>query len=551
MNVCLGRDVDAMNQTLRFSRRTLISKALRIGYGFPVLAALASATGCTRTTNTGDAVADSRVDPGTPTASAAGAGPIVPAAATQTNIEDGCFADDAFMRLWAMTDATPGARPYVWGPTPFTGGLFEDFQEAPNGGRLVQYFDKARMELTTPGGSVTAGSLPVGLITGKQQFLRAVTVDASDTLVAGPVDLAPNTDINTDIQMGPDGDLWLAAPFTQELHRIVYNGNAPVAKATTDVARGAPPLTVHLSAAGSTDPGGGTLSYSWDLGDGTDSTEANPVHTYTNQPAQCPNPVICTYTPTVTVTSSATGLKGTTGVNVTVTAYQPPTATIDAPVGSLTYKVGDTINFSGHAVDPQDGALPAAVLNWQVLVHHCPGGNCHLHYLTAPTGVAGGSFTIPDHGDDTYFEIVLTAQDSAGLTDTKSVTIHPQTTAVTLATAPTGLQVVYDGTAHATPYTAQSVVGSRHTLTAPTPQGGEAFGSWSDGGAAQHDITVGTSPVTYIVSYKAPPPPGPLPAPQPAGTTTGTRPAPLPARSVAPPGPTGAGTPPAPLPPLR
>ncbi len=81
----------------------------------------------------------------------------------------GGFADAAFQQLWAMTDANPGGHTYVWGPAPFTGGLMEAYKEAPNGMRLVQYFDKGRMELTTPGGPVTAGLLTVELITGRQQ----------------------------------------------------------------------------------------------------------------------------------------------------------------------------------------------------------------------------------------------------------------------------------------------------------------------------------------------------------------------------------------------
>jgi plastocyanin len=81
----------------------------------------------------------------------------------------GAFADPAFQQLWAKTDANPAGRSYVWGPGPFTGGLMEDYAEAPGGKRLVQYFDKARMELTTPGGPVTAGLLSVELITGRPQ----------------------------------------------------------------------------------------------------------------------------------------------------------------------------------------------------------------------------------------------------------------------------------------------------------------------------------------------------------------------------------------------
>jgi plastocyanin len=80
------------------------------------------------------------------------------------------FADPAFQQLWAKTDANPSGRSYIWGPAPFTPpGLMEDYTNAPGGKRLVQYFDKARMELNTPGGPVTAGLLSVELISGKQQ----------------------------------------------------------------------------------------------------------------------------------------------------------------------------------------------------------------------------------------------------------------------------------------------------------------------------------------------------------------------------------------------
>lgn len=78
------------------------------------------------------------------------------------------FANGAFKDLWSKTDANPGGKTYVWGPSPFTDGVQEDYKEAQGGKRVVQYFDKGRMELGA-NNTVTAGLLTVELITGKQQ----------------------------------------------------------------------------------------------------------------------------------------------------------------------------------------------------------------------------------------------------------------------------------------------------------------------------------------------------------------------------------------------
>jgi PKD repeat protein len=65
------------------------------------------------------------------------------------------------------------------------------------------------------------------------------------------------------------------------LHLQVLPANrAPVAVANATPAPGnlKAPLTVEFSSAGSTDPDGTIVSFAWDFGDGTTSTQANPTH---------------------------------------------------------------------------------------------------------------------------------------------------------------------------------------------------------------------------------------------------------------------------------
>jgi plastocyanin len=90
------------------------------------------------------------------------------------------FADPAFQRLWNRTDQQVSdgrvSRTYLWGPEPFTAATQENYMEAPNGSRLVQYFDKSRMEINNPGGDqsnpfyVTNGLLARELISGQLQL---------------------------------------------------------------------------------------------------------------------------------------------------------------------------------------------------------------------------------------------------------------------------------------------------------------------------------------------------------------------------------------------
>ncbi|MBN1552823.1 PKD domain-containing protein [bacterium] len=58
-------------------------------------------------------------------------------------------------------------------------------------------------------------------------------------------------------------------------------GEPPYADARAEPSSGPAPLTVHFEGIGN-DPDGGTVTFKWNFGDGSQSTEQNPVHTYTN-----------------------------------------------------------------------------------------------------------------------------------------------------------------------------------------------------------------------------------------------------------------------------
>ena len=45
-----------------------------------------------------------------------------------------------------------------------------------------------------------------------------------------------------------------------------------------------------------------------------------------------------------------------------------------APANGLTWRVGDTINFSATGSDAQDGTLGNAAFSWTFEMMHCPAG---------------------------------------------------------------------------------------------------------------------------------------------------------------------------------
>ena len=84
---------------------------------------------------------------------------------------------------------------------------------------------------------------------------------------------------------------------------------------------------------------GDTLTYAWDLdGDGQydDSTDQQPTYIYTAGG---------TYTARLQVTDQRGGSDISAPITITAGAA-PPTAFVDTPLSTLTWKVNDTITFT-------------------------------------------------------------------------------------------------------------------------------------------------------------------------------------------------------------
>jgi glucose/arabinose dehydrogenase len=307
-----------------------------------------------------------------------------------------------------------------------------------------------------------------------------------------------------DLEIGPGGDLFYADLDGGAIHRVRYTAAAnqpPTAVIATSSTSGPTPLTVNFNGTGSSDPEGGALSYAWDLdGDGAfdDGTAAQVSWTYTTSGS---------YTARLRVTDPQ-GATGTASTTITA-GNSPPVPTINTPSSATRWKVGDTISFSGSATDAQDGTEPASRLSWHVVLHHCfSATNCHTHDNGTFTGVSSGSFPAPDHGYPVYLELQLTATDSGGLSAMTSVRLDPLTVDLTFRSNPGGLKVTVtsaDATL-ATPFTHTYVVNSAIHLIAPTTatKGGQTytFQSWSDVGAADHNIAAPGTPTTYTATYR-------------------------------------------------
>ena len=337
-----------------------------------------------------------------------------------------------------------------------------------------------------------------------QHWIKRLTLDANGNLTGvlnfEPSDGSPDGPYGDIVGLteGSDGALYYVdigtGPGSGSIRRIRYVANdlPPTAVASAQPSQGPAPLTVNFSSAGSSDPEGDPLTFAWTFGDGGTSTLANPVHTYiSNGP----------YSVRLTV-SDGTVSSFTT---ITVRVGNPPVPTIVAPADGGLFRAGQVVPFSGTAVDPEDGAIPASGLTWNIDFLH----EGHVHPGLPQVGVSSGTFTVPTTGHDfhgfTRYRFTLTATDLDGLQGSTSVTIFPDKVNLSFDSAPRAFALTLDGISHVTPFVYDTLKGFLHAVGAPDHPGspvGYAFDSWSDGGARDHTLVVPDASASFLATYK-------------------------------------------------
>jgi glucose/arabinose dehydrogenase len=288
-----------------------------------------------------------------------------------------------------------------------------------------------------------------------------------------------------DMTASPDKNIYYVAIADGKIQRLRYNGsgnNPPVASFQADPTAGNPPLTVRFNSSSSYDPDGEALTYSWEFGDGNTSTAANPTHVYQTSG---------NYTAKLTVTDPSGAVNSAT---IAIYAGTQVDLTITSPSNNSRYNIGDTISFTGRAIEPNGGNISDRI-QWKVNLYH----DQHVHFDQYSGTGSSGSFTTIDHGDNTYYEVCANITFN-NQTTKKCIFLRPNTVEYTFQSVPSGLNLAYEGASYQTPFTVTTLVNSEIDVSA-SPSNGCAFQSWSDGGNASRTLRVGNTNKTYTANY--------------------------------------------------
>ncbi|GAA2423816.1 PQQ-dependent sugar dehydrogenase [Streptomyces glaucus] len=294
-----------------------------------------------------------------------------------------------------LTDLPPAQPAWI----PYDGPSvpeFGDGSESPTGGPVYHYDPALDSPVKFP--EAYDGDLFVGEF--GRRWIKRITSDADGTVQA--INDVPWSGTQVmDMEFGPDGALyvldyglsWFGGDEHSALYRIenATDGHSPVAQAAANKTSGQAPLRVSFSSAGTTDQDGDALTYSWDFGDGSTSTQADPTHRYKKNG---------TYTATLTA-KDPSGRTGSASVQIVV-GNTAPKVTLDLPKDGQLFSFGDAVPFKVRVTDPEDGR---SIDCSKVKVTFVLGHDTHGHPLTSANGCSGTIQTSADGGHDENADI--------------------------------------------------------------------------------------------------------------------------------------------------
>ncbi|HEX5166762.1 MAG TPA: PQQ-dependent sugar dehydrogenase, partial [Thermomicrobiales bacterium] len=146
-------------------------------------------------------------------------------------INDRGGSNGAIYERWAHDDLPvldgSASRTWLWGSSGFSCPMAEEYAEGPNGQRMVQYFDKSRMEITQPEGDpsstwyITNGLLATELMTGNIQLGDTLFEqrEPAEINVAGDPDDPSGPTYRTFNSVSDHAPLTVGTTLTQRINR--------------------------------------------------------------------------------------------------------------------------------------------------------------------------------------------------------------------------------------------------------------------------------------------------------------------------------------------
>jgi len=204
----------------------------------------------------------------------------------------------------------------------------------------------------------------------------------------------------------------------KEVRKVMYGGNPkPIAIASSDVQYGNSPLTVQFKGSESFDPKNEPISYFWDFGNGMTSTDVNPEMDFISD-----NEAPKRFDVSLTITDSI-GQTNTADLVISVNNLPPEVKILGAADGDL-YPISSltVLPLESDVVDEESGSEGISY-SWELFLHH----NLHFHLEEPETNPNFTALIDPIgcNGENYWYRIRLTVEDSYGLKATDEIQIFP------------------------------------------------------------------------------------------------------------------------------